>query len=369
MRRLLLSCFVISLSVGISGLILPIYAAKEFNASYTQIGMLGMAYVIFDVILSVPLGRAGDRRGRKSFIVCGFLGTAFVLLAYSVATSIVWILVLRLIQGITEVPIWVNIQSAVAEQSSEKDRGRAMGAYATSWASGIGIGPIVGGVLYATFGAKSVFLVSGAVALIAVALAIPVSMPVVHRPQRKINFSYMRSACLAAIIYVGFVSLLFTILPVYAIRTLGMSEIQVGVLITMYCMTRPFLFTPLGKLSDKVGRKPVILTGIIGASLVSAGISLTTGHTFLAILVFLMSICEALVYPAVVSTVSRAAGGGGMGIVIGIFNAVAMVGWAIFPAVGGPLADSFGPAVPFLIFAIIGFISVPILWKLLPKDK
>jgi DHA2 family multidrug resistance protein-like MFS transporter len=146
-----------------------------------------------------------------------------------------------------------------------------------------------------------------------------------------------------------------------------MSNFEIGVLITLFTLVRAFLFIPFGKLSDRLGHRPVILFGITGAALISAGISLAQGYLALAFLIFLMAVCESLVYPAVVSGISKSGEGGNSGLVMGIFNAVAMVGWAVFPGVGGPLADSFGPAAPFLIFAIVGLAFVPILLKLL-KD-
>lgn len=81
MRRLLLGTFVMALSMGIVALVLPLYA-RELGASYTEIGMLGVAYVLFAIFLSVPVGRAGDRMGRIPFIILGFLSTSSVFVFY-----------------------------------------------------------------------------------------------------------------------------------------------------------------------------------------------------------------------------------------------------------------------------------------------
>lgn len=367
MRRLLLSSFVVSLAMGIFTLALPLYAAKELNASYTEIGMLGVAYVISDVLLSVPLGRIGDRRGRKSLIVGGFLTTALVFLAYSVVSSVALLIVLRFIQGATEAPIWVNVQSAVAERSSKERRGRAMGVYGTSWAAGLGIGPIIGGVLYSTVGARWAFIASGIIALVATAIVVTVSLQKPTTSKRKPSVSTIYPALLASVIYVGFVSLLTTLLPVYATKGLNMSDFGIGVLITIFTLGRAVLFIPFGKLSDRLGHRPVILLGVTGVALISFGISLAQGYIVLAFLIFLMAICESLVYPSVVSMISKAGEGKNLGLFMGIFNAVAMVGGAVFPGVGGPLADSFGPSAPFLVFAVVGIAFVPILGKML-KD-
>lgn len=353
--------------MGIFTLALPLYAARELNASYTDIGLLGVAYVVTDALLSVPLGRIGDRRGRRPLIVGGFIATSLVFLAYSVANSVALLILLRFIQGATEAPIWVSVQCAVAEKSSKERRGRAMGVYGTSWAAGLGIGPIIGAVLYSTVGARSAFVTSGLIALVATAIVITVSLQKPTTSKRKPSVSTIYPALLASVIYVGFVSLLTTLLPVYAVKGLNMSDFGIGALITIFTLGRAVLFIPFGRLSDRLGHRPVILFGIAGVSLISVGISLLQGYVALAFLILLMAICESLVYPSVVSMISKAGEGKNLGLFMGVFNAVAMIGGAVFPGVGGPLADSFGPSAPFLVFAVVGIAFVPILGKLL-KD-
>jgi DHA1 family multidrug resistance protein-like MFS transporter/DHA1 family quinolone resistance protein-like MFS transporter len=366
MRLLLISTFVISLSVGILAIVIPLYAAIDLGASYTEIGLLGVAYVVFNAALSVPVGRIGDRKGRKPFIVGGFLATAYILLLYPMSGSIVSLLVLRLAQGAAETPVWVNTQSAVADLSSAENRGAAMGAYATSWTSGIGIGPIVGGLLYSSVGARWAFLTSGFIALAATAIVITVPFAEPKPIKRKISLKPILPTFLPTVIYVGFVAILFTVLPVYATRSLGMSEFLVGTLIAVYTLVRAPLFSPFGKISDRVGHRPIIIVGTIVGSAALAGMSLAAGYLAIAAFVVLFSASEALIYPAVVCMISKA-GEGNLGFSMGIFNAVAMLGWGAFSGMGGPLADAFGPASVFLIFSLVGFISLPIMWKLLPK--
>ncbi|MDI6884064.1 MAG: MFS transporter [Hadesarchaea archaeon] len=363
---MLIGTFVIALSMGMAGLALPLYA-KDLGATYTEIGMLGVAYVVFDALFSIPVGRAGDRWGRKPFLVLGFFATASLLAFYSLANAVVWLIALRFVQGATEAPIWVNAQGAVADLSATTRRGRAIGAYGTSWGLGFGVGPIIGGVLYVGVGAGQTFLLSAIVAFLATAIISTVPLPRPKLPGGKPNLSRIWPACFAGLIYVGVVSILFTLLPVYATRGLGMSEVQAGFLITLFAGVRAVLFTPLGGLSDRVGRRPVILAGVIGSSFLSAAIAMVSGFPALAAIILLLAVAEGAVYPAVVSTVSRAGEGRNMGYVLGIFNAIAMVGWGLFPGVGGALADAYGPTSPFLMCAVVGLAAAALLWKLLPR--
>ncbi|MEW6593220.1 MAG: MFS transporter, partial [Candidatus Hadarchaeota archaeon] len=366
MRRLLVSTFVISLSIGILAIVLPLYMAIDLGASYTEIGMVGLAYVVFNAALSVPVGKMGDKNGRKLSIVLGFFVTACIIFLYPMSGSVLFILVLRLAQGAAEAPVWVNTQSAAADSSSAETRGAAMGSYATFWASGIGIGPIVGGLLYSSVGVRWAFLISGFIALAATAIVATASFPKPVRIKRKVNLKSILPAFMPTVIYVGFVALLFTLLPVYATKSLGMQEFLVSTLITIYTVVRAPLFSPFGKISDRVGHRPIILLGMLVGSAALAGISLATGYFAIAAFVVFLSISEALVYPAVVCMISKS-GEGSPGLMMGIFNAVAMVGWGVFSGIGGPVADAFGPASTFLIFSFVGLVSIPIMWKILPR--
>lgn len=369
---MLAGMFVISLSMGMAGLVLPLYAAKELRASYTEIGLLGVAYVVFDALLSVPAGRLGDRKGRKPMIVVGFFLTACVLALYPFASTVIWLIVLRFLQGATEAPIWVNAQGAVADLSSPGGRGRAMGTYGTSWAVGFGVGPILGVALYVAIGAARTFLLSAFVAFIAAALVAGMSLPKPKVAKRKLRLRNLWPAWIVGLIYVGIVATVFTLFPVYATKPvsesgLGMSEIHVGILITLFTLIRAVLFIPLGGLSDRLGHRPVILAGMVGSALAMASIMLISGYLALAVIILILAAAEGAVYPAVMSMVSKAGEGGNLGYALGVFNAVAMIGWGLFPGIGGALADAYGPTSPYLMCAGIALAASVLVWKLLPK--
>jgi MFS family permease len=56
----------------------------------------------------------------------------------------------------------------------------------------------------------------------------------------------------------------------YLARTFGASPLQVGLLMSVYSLMQ-FIFSPLwGQLSDRIGRRPVILVSLFGAALARA---------------------------------------------------------------------------------------------------
>ena len=369
MRRLLLATFIVALAMGISGLTLVFYA-KDLHATYTEIGLLGVTYVIFNITLSVPAGRFADRYGRKIPLTAAMFSIAGVFMLYAWHASVLWLLAVRLIQGATEAPIWVNGQTAVADLSPPEKRGRAMGAYGTSWAGGFALGPLIAGLLYDTVGPRHIFILSGLVALVGAVI-----MCLQHLPRPKITFEKtslreIRIPCFMGLIYIGVLSVVFTLFPAYAgpEGTLGISSQHIGALMTLIPMIRALLFVPMGGLVDRFGVRPVILGGFLGITAASALIGMVTEYLLFVLAFAALAVAEGATYPASISMVSEAGGGRNRGYMIGIFNAASMAGWGIFPGIGGAATDILSnPTVPYFICAMVAAAALIILWKVLPK--
>jgi MFS family permease len=244
-----------------------------------------------------------------------------------------------------------------------------MGFFGTSWGLGFGIGPLVGALLYIGVGPLQTFLISGAIAFVSTAVVSTMPLPGPKPVARRPNLSRILPACLAGLIYVGMVAVIYIIFPVYVTKDLGMSEFQAGLLVALFSVSRAVLFTPLGKLSDRVGHRPIILGGLVGSALASATITIVSGLIALALVILILAAAEGATYPAVVSSISME-GKANLGYALGIFNATAMIGWGLFPGVGGSLADVLHePASPFFMSAISGLFAAIVLLHLLPRKR
>lgn len=362
MRRLLASMFITSFAMGIVGLVLVLYAKDHLNASYTEIGLLGPAYAALHVLLSVPAGRLADRYGRGPLLTLGLLSTACTFLLYSRANTVAWLLAVRLLHGAAEAPIWVNAQSAVVEFSTPMNRGRAMGAYGVSWATGFTLGPPIGGLLYGAVGPIRSFLIGATLTLLAAAVTAGAHF---HKPKvtpEKMALRGLLPACLIGMFYFGIVAIVFTLFPAYA-RQLDISEAQIGLLLALFGGIRIVFLVPMGGLSDRFGSRSIILLGMLGLAASLASIAATTEYLMFAAAVLLLGVSEGATYPAVMSMVSKVGGDENRGYVLGVFNAVATVGWGLLPGVGGLTADVLGPTAPYLMCALIALTMFAFVWR------
>lgn len=168
---------------------------------------------------------------------------------------------------------------------------------------------------------------------------------------------------------VGF-GIIIPALPFY-VRSFGADAGTLGLLTATFSLMQ-FLFMPiLGDLSDRLGRRPVIIFSLIGTA-VSAllmGVANTWGGLALLFVARALSgisgatISTAQAYIADVTTPEkRAAGMGLIGVAFGL-------GFILGPTFGGILSHRFGVTVPFLFVAVLALANAGLAWWMLPEPE
>lgn len=165
--------------------------------------------------------------------------------------------------------------------------------------------------------------------------------------------------------FTGF-GLVIPLLPFWAER-LGANALAVGLIITVYALAQ-LLFTPvLGTLSDRYGRKPVIVVSLLieALSLVLTALAGSLPMLFLARFIGGLGASNIGSAQAVVSDVTteknRTKGMGLIGAAIGL-------GFVIGPAAGGILAPK-GQTLPFWIAAGVALVNALLVLLFLPETR
>jgi multidrug resistance protein len=167
---------------------------------------------------------------------------------------------------------------------------------------------------------------------------------------------------------VGF-GIVIPILPLYA-KHFGATELTIGMLLGTYSLMQ-FLFSPiLGKISDRVGRRPVLLVSLLATSAGFAimGFAQTMVWLFVGRIVPGISggnISTAQAYIADITTPEERS------VAMGLIGAAFGLGFTLGPAIGGVLSH-FSIAAPFLFAsglalfnAVLAFVRLP---ESLPKE-
>ena len=106
-------------------------------------------------------------------------------------------------------------------------------------------------------------------------------------------FTTLFFSILAAVMGVGIV---VPLLPVYA-HDLGASGVYIGLIFGAFSLSRTFLLPYFGRVSDRKGRKPLIVTGLFAYALVSIAFILSSTVETLIALRFLQGIASAMIMP------------------------------------------------------------------------
>lgn len=153
---------------------------------------------------------------------------------------------------------------------------------------------------------------------------------------------------------VGF-SIIIPVLPFYA-ESLGASAFQLGLLITVYALCQ-FIFAPWwGKISDRKGRRPLMLMGIFGFALTFFLLALSTELWMLFAariaggIISCAALPTAMAYIADTTTLEERAGR------MGMVGASMGVGMVVGPGLGG-LMSSYGVAAPFFLAAALALFN------------
>lgn len=157
------------------------------------------------------------------------------------------------------------------------------------------------------------------------------------------------------------------VLPLYAQNLFGASAWQVTLLTTLYFIAQFWASPRLGRLSDRVGRRPVLVlsqSGTLAAFLLS-GWAPNLWVLYLARMVDGVTGGNISVAQAYLSDITdeknRASG-------LGIVNAAFGTGFIVGPALGALVAARFGPRVPFYLAAVVCVVTVSLSYFLLPES-
>lgn len=287
--------------------------------------------------------RALDRRGRRPFALGGLALFAAATALLPLAASLAPLLALRAVQGVGWGFATTAIASLVADLAPASRRGEAIGIWGLAPTVAMALGPAAGGGLTRLGGAPAAFLGTALLFLVAMGLMIPVAEPRHAAPARRREI-FPRGAILpCTVLFLS--SLSYGAIIAFVPVELGSGPGRTGTYFTVYAVSILFVRPFTGRLSDRHGRRVVVVPGLLAGA---AGVALTGfahGAGGLAVAAALYGAgMSGLAFPALTAwTVDRSgeARGAAMAAFYGSYDLAIALGAFAF----GPVYERFGFAV------------------------
>jgi MFS transporter, DHA1 family, multidrug resistance protein len=344
--------------------LLPMFA-RELGAGPALVGFVMGASTLTGVFVKLPAGALSDLFGRRRLLLAGalvFASMPFTYLAVSTLALLIW---LRFLHGSATAIFGPVASASLSDVAPPTRRGAWLSMYSTAQGAGQALGPVFAGYLIAAGRFDLAFVTAGAIGLgvpliVAGWRGAPAtaskcgSWPEFKRGVMEVGRDRLvlaTSAAQAAQFVLN--GTLNAFLPLYGREALGLTATQLGWLFGVQTLTTLAVRPAIGFLSDRAGRRWVIVTGLTICSLAVFSLSLVATGSALLIAV--------VVYAAGVATTTAATGAfitdvtrrARYGAAHGVFGTIYDVGDALGPIVAGLLVVAVGYGRMFQIMAAV----------------
>lgn len=265
---------IVIVAAGVSqGLLLPLLAIflERMGVSSSMNGLNAAALYVGSFAMTLVAERTLGKLGFKKLAGAGLVLVLVSVILFPLVPNVTFWFVLRLLVGIGDSAVHYTAQLWVLMVTPEEKRGRNISIYGMSYGLGFSLGPL--GIPLLQFG-DSVPFIALAVLVLLVLLLVLVKLPDLRaekldaeaRPAKRFRRSYAFAwyALVPALLYGYMESGINSNFPVYGLRV-GLSEQQIAFLLPFIGVGGLILQLPLGMLSDRFGRKRILMiSGILG---------------------------------------------------------------------------------------------------------
>jgi MFS family permease len=376
--------------VGMERTVVPLIGSEEFGiTSTTLVVSFIVSFGVIKALANLVSGQLADAWGRKRVLVLGWLIGLPVPFMIIWAPSWGWIIAANALLGINQGLAWSMTVIMKVDLVGPKSRGLAVGLNELAGYLAVGVTAFLTGYLASRYGLRPVPIYLGiGYAVLGALLSIMlvrdtrghVRLEAAAHSQQPTSMSFreifvltsFRDRNLFAASQAGLVNNLndgmsWGIFPLF-FASFGLGIERIGILKAIYPATWGILQIATGPLSDRWGRKGLIVAGMW---IQSAGLFLTAAtRRFEWWLVgsLLLGVGTAMVYPSLIAAVSDASHPTWRARSLSVYRFWRDLGYAIGALSAGIIADIFGMAWAIGSIAALTFLSGAVV-ALLMREK
>ena len=370
-RRILLwMCILVAVNqLGFGSVVpvLPLYA-REFGVPVAWIGAAIAIYGLARLFSSAPAGQIADRYGRRHALAVGAIMTSAGNFWCALASSYPEFMAGRFVAGLGAGFVVTAGQIVLTDITTPERRGRMMSLYWGSFIFAAGAGPLPGGLLAEWFGLSAPFwayavvgLAVGAIAWFAVGETRDLARNAARGTKLPSFFAQLRLVganrgfalvCLVALANAATrTGGLFNIVPLLGAIGLGLAPGTIGLSMAMGSVVGLVAAYPAGWLSDRYGRKPVIVPTTILSGVAMLLFCVAPDLTWFMAASLAWGLASGMGGPAPATYAADTAPPGMNAAAMSLFRMLGDIGYVAGPIGLGLITDFYGPTVALIVCA------------------
>ncbi len=350
---------IIGISYGLHGPILPVFAKNVIGATYSELGLIGLTNFIPYMFIPLFVGVLLDRINNGYLLAAGAALNSASIYLLSIAQSVPEIMGFRVMTGIAHAFFWPPCESIISNESSEKNRVRNISWFTMFFVIGFMVGPLLGTVFLEglDISYRILFQIAAFILAAGIITTLLASRKSVRNHHEGFSFSSIKQmkkfpeVIVLLIFCTSSFGIILTIFPAF-LNDRGMTASDILLLYFIFGISRVVSLALAGKFARNTSQ-----TLIAGTIAVSIGLaisiyaeSIITFGIALVLMGFGFSIFFPLTLEIILSKTRKAISGK----IIGAYETIFGMGWAIGPTLGGPISQSFGNETPYALFCVIG---------------
>jgi MFS family permease len=341
--------FFVALGFGIVAPAIPVFA-RDFGVGRAEAAAVISAFAFMRIAFALPAGRLVDRFGERIVLAAGIAIVAVSSILAGLSGTYEELIVLRGVGGVGSAMFSISSMSLLVRMVPATSRGRALGFWQGGFLLGGITGPVVGGAVTAIsirlpfFMYAGTLIAAGAVALIALR-----HTPLAERSDTKTAShtslrTALRDGAYRAALAANFadawgaVGVRSALIPLFVGDVLHEPVLWTGLGFVVVSVFNVATLLPAARYADRVGRKPVMLTGCLLSACAMATLAIWPEMAGYFIGLALLGLGSGMLDVAPGAVVGDVVEGRG-GPVFAAYSMSADIGIVVGPIVAGRIAD------------------------------
>jgi DHA1 family multidrug resistance protein-like MFS transporter len=350
--NLSLVTFLVLLGLSMVAPILPTYA-ESFQVSYTLVGFVVSSFAVTRMVLDMPAGLLSRRFDKKKIMISGLILISTSSVLAGLAPNYIILVIARMIEGAGSAFYVTTATVFLAQISGEEKRGQWMSLYMGMLLLGSIFGPTFGGILADSYDIRAPFFAYAIITGLAVLPTFvlpkltnssnefsPLRGRQILRDMKEVlsNPSFLLVTFAIFTTFFLRTGVRSTLVPLFAANNLGMDSSDIGLVLTIGGITTAITITPMGSVSDKIGRKIPLAVCLVLTAASTLMIPLSTDLLTLSIVLAIYGAVigfsgPSAAYVADVSPQDK------LEISMGLYRMISDAGFVIGPLLLGFVAD------------------------------